>query len=65
MREYVRVETGILLRRLAFQVGRIAKSSDAASIHDLRVAIRRFNRCLSLFSQFYRSLSGAATPTVN
>jgi CHAD domain-containing protein len=53
MREYVRVETAILLRRLAFQVGRIAKSSDAESIHDLRVAIRRFNRCLSLFSQFY------------
>jgi CHAD domain-containing protein len=53
MREYVRVETAILLRRLAFQVGRMAKSSDAESVHDLRVAIRRFNRCLSLFSQFY------------
>jgi CHAD domain-containing protein len=53
MREYVRIETAILLRRLAFQVGRLAKSSDAESVHDLRVAIRRFNRCLALFSQFY------------
>jgi CHAD domain-containing protein len=53
MREFVRLETAILLRRLAFQVGRIAKSSDAESVHDLRVAIRRFSRCLALFSQFY------------
>jgi len=53
MREYVRIETAILLRRLAFQVGRITKSSDAESVHDLRVAIRRFSRCLTLFSQFY------------
>jgi len=53
MHEYVRVQTAILLRRLAFQVSRPAKSSDPESIHDLRVAIRRFSGCLQLFSQFY------------
>jgi CHAD domain-containing protein len=53
MHEYVRAQTAILLRRLAFQVSRTAKSSDPESIHDLRVAIRRFSRCLRLFSQFY------------
>jgi CHAD domain-containing protein len=53
MRDYVRLQTAILLRRLAYQVGRAAKSGDAESIHDLRVAIRRFSRCLRVFSQFY------------
>jgi CHAD domain-containing protein len=53
MREFVRLQTAILLRRLAYEVGRAAKSGDAESIHDLRVAIRRFSRCLRVFSQFY------------
>ena len=53
MREYVRIETAILLRRFAFQVNRAARAGDADSIHDLRVAIRRLSRCLRVFSQFY------------
>lgn len=53
MRDYVRLQTAILLRRLAYEVNRAAKSGDAESIHDLRVAIRRFSRCLRVFSQFY------------
>ena len=53
MRDYVRLQTAILLRRLAYQVSRAAKSGDAESIHDLRVAIRRFSRCLRVFAQFY------------
>ena len=53
MQDYVRLQTAILLRRLAYQVSRAAKSGDAESIHDLRVAIRRFSRCLRVFSQFY------------
>jgi CHAD domain-containing protein len=53
MREYVRLQTAVLLRRLAYQVSRAAKSGDADSIHDLRVAIRRFSRCLRVFAQFY------------
>jgi CHAD domain-containing protein len=53
MRDYVRLQTAILLRRLAYEVSRAAKSGDAESIHDLRVAIRRFSRCLRVFAQFY------------
>lgn len=53
MREYVRLETAILLRRFAFQVNRAARAGDADSIHDLRVAIRRLSRCLRVFSRFY------------
>ena len=53
MREYVRLQTGILLRRLAIQVTRTARTGDAGAIHDLRVAIRRLSRCLRVFAQFY------------
>jgi CHAD domain-containing protein len=53
MREFVRLQTGILLRRLAIQVTRTARTGSADAIHDLRVAIRRLNRCLRVFAQFY------------
>jgi CHAD domain-containing protein len=53
MHEYVRQQTAILLRRLAYQVNRAEKNADEEAIHDLRVAIRRFRRCLQIFAQFY------------
>jgi CHAD domain-containing protein len=53
MRDYVRQQTAILLRRLAYQVNRAAKNADEETIHDLRVAIRRLSRCLQLFSQLF------------
>src|SRR4030081_3288527 len=53
MDDYVKLQTAILLRRLAFQVSRAAKSADHEAVHDLRVAIRRLNRCLRAFPQFY------------
>lgn len=53
MQNYVRHQTAVLLRRFAFQVSRTAKSQDPESVHDLRTAIRRFSRCLRVFSQFY------------
>jgi len=53
MREYVRIQTAVLLRRFAFQLNRAARSGDEDSIHDLRVAIRRLSRCLRAFSDFY------------
>jgi CHAD domain-containing protein len=37
------------LRRLAFQVGRTIKSPDPNGVHDLRVAIRRFEQALVVF----------------
>jgi CHAD domain-containing protein len=53
MRKYALLETANLLRRVALQANRAARSCDADSIHDLRVAIRRLSRCLRVFSQFY------------
>jgi len=41
------------LRRLAYAVGRAAKSADAEAVHDLRVAIRRLAQCLRVFEQFF------------
>ena len=57
MREYVRLQTGILLRGLASQLNRTARTGDAGAIHDLRVAIRRLSRCLRVFAQFYPARS--------
>jgi len=51
--EHVRAQTGLLLRRLAAQVNRAAKSCDKDAVHDLRVSIRRLSRGLRVFSQFY------------
>jgi len=51
--EHARTQTGLLLGRLALQVNRAAKSCDEDAVHDLRVSIRRLNRCLRVFSQFY------------
>jgi CHAD domain-containing protein len=53
MRGFVRLQTGTLLRRLAIQVTRAARTGNADAIHDLRVAIRRLKRCLRVFAQFY------------
>ncbi|MGO9254970.1 MAG: CHAD domain-containing protein [Bryobacteraceae bacterium] len=53
MREYAHWQTSMLLRRLANELGKAAKSGKADAIHDLRVAIRRMNGCLRLFAQFY------------
>jgi CHAD domain-containing protein len=53
MREYVRLQTGMLLGHLASQAARTARSGDAEAIHDLRVAIRRLSRCLRVFAPFY------------
>jgi CHAD domain-containing protein len=53
MRDYARFQAAVLLRRLAFQVDRAAKLGHADAIHDLRVAMRRFSRCLRAFAQFF------------
>jgi CHAD domain-containing protein len=53
MREYVALQTGILLRRVASTMTQAAHTPDADAVHDLRVAIRRLSRCLRVFPQFY------------
>ena len=54
MRRHVREQTAALLRRLALQLSRLAAAGDADAVHDARVAIRRLDRCLRVFSNFYR-----------
>jgi CHAD domain-containing protein len=53
MREYARQQTALLLDRLATALQRAARAGDAASIHDVRVALRRLSRCLRVFAPFY------------
>lgn len=53
MQRYARERASTLLRRLAFRMNRAARLRDADSIHDLRVAIRRFEQCLHIFDQFF------------
>ncbi|HLI86994.1 MAG TPA: CHAD domain-containing protein [Bryobacteraceae bacterium] len=53
MQQHVHTQTATLLRRFAYQVSRAAKSCDEESVHDLRVAIRRLNRCLQVFAKFF------------
>jgi CHAD domain-containing protein len=53
LRRHAAQHTATLLRRLAYEVGRAAKSGDAKSIHDLRVAIRRLSQCLRVFEPFF------------
>ena len=42
-----------MLRRLAFQANRTVRRSDAGSVHDLRVSIRRLAQCSRVFGQFF------------
>lgn len=47
-RQFTIEQTGRLLRRVAFQVGRTAKSCDGNAVHDLRVVIRRFTQSIAV-----------------
>jgi CHAD domain-containing protein len=42
-------QTNRHLRRLAFQIGRTIKTQDPDGVHDLRVAIRRFEQAIVVF----------------
>lgn len=53
IRKYAQGQASTLLRRLAFQMRATAESGDPDSVHDLRVAIRRFTQCLRVFRQFF------------
>ncbi len=53
IRDYALERGALLLRRLAFQMYRAARLRDPESIHDLRVAIRRFQQCLVAFAEFF------------
>ena len=53
IRDHAAGQASALLRRLAFQASRTARLSDAGSVHDLRVSIRRLAQCLRVFGQFF------------
>jgi CHAD domain-containing protein len=53
IRGYAQQQTRTLLRRLAYQVNQTIRLSDKDSVHDLRVAIRRFTQCLRIFVQVF------------
>jgi CHAD domain-containing protein len=53
MRRHAMQQTATLLRRLAYDAGRAAKSGGADSVHDLRVSIRRLAQCLQVFGQYF------------
>jgi CHAD domain-containing protein len=53
MREFAHQQTALLLVRFGAEAGRTARAAEADAIHDLRVSIRRLNRCLRAFSPFY------------
>jgi CHAD domain-containing protein len=53
MQEFAVEQAGKLLKRLHAQIDRAAEKGDPDSIHDLRVAIRRFTQCLRIFPEFF------------
>lgn len=55
MRKYATEHTSTLLRRLAYHMNRVGRSADSDSVHDLRVAIRRFTQSLRVFAPFFPS----------
>jgi CHAD domain-containing protein len=58
LRKFAHSQVGTLLRKLAAQVKRAADSSDADTVHDLRVAVRRLSRALRSLGQFFTGKSG-------
>lgn len=52
IRKYAIDQGSRLLDRLIYQLNRAASAHDAESVHDLRVAIRRFQQFLRVFRQF-------------
>jgi len=53
MREFALQQTALLLGRFRVALNRAAREGDPDAIHDVRVAMRRLNRCLRVFAQFY------------
>ena len=54
IRDFAVSQINRLLTDLAFEAHRATKSSDADAIHDLRVAVRRFDEALRLFPDFFQ-----------
>jgi CHAD domain-containing protein len=53
MPAYAAQQAAARLDRLAYELGRVGKSTTPDSVHDLRVGIRRFEGCLELFKDYF------------
>jgi CHAD domain-containing protein len=53
--DYATMQAAARLDRIAYQMGVLRKSKGADTVHDLRVSIRRFLGCLSVYPQFFPS----------
>lgn len=53
MKAYVARHIEARLDRFAYQLGRGSKSTDPDTVHDLRVAIRRYESCVKAFDGFF------------
>lgn len=52
-RRYAIEQAAALLNRFAYHLGRVAQMAEPAAVHELRVATRRFQRCLRVFKSVY------------
>ncbi len=50
---YAVLQGAARLDRLAYELGRVGKSTAPEAVHDLRVAIRRFEGCLRFFRDYF------------
>jgi CHAD domain-containing protein len=55
-RQFARVRAASLLNSLDFQIRRTLKTPDAAEVHDLRVATRRFTQALVVFEACFQGM---------
>ena len=53
MKDYVARQAEARLDRFAYRLGRAKKSTDADTVHDLRVSIRRYESCVKAFEGFF------------
>ena len=53
MKEYVARRGEARLDRFAYELNRSCKSTDADTVHDLRVSIRRYESCVDAFNGFF------------
>ncbi len=51
--EYASLQAATRLDRVAYQMGVLRKSKSPETVHELRVAIRRFMGCLHVYPQFF------------
>ena len=52
MKQFARSQVAALFNRLVKTLHRAAQKQDADAVHQMRVSIRRFDQCLTVFEQY-------------